>query len=222
MKPTARKPVSKNAQNLGGRRSRRMILVVVALATAAVIYPLLRDRPAAPVAAEAGGSPMDASPADAGSFRADEAAASQAPASAFKPPAAQDLEVRPLFDRTERLTSGKPVKVRFAARAKSTGSPASSADVAVSVIHPGSPEQRIPAHEVEEGVYEATFTPRGAGQYRVALTSGGAPIPGTPPVKLGVVGAAGGKDPTVTDITTSTDYDPRTSHTKATGRGRRR
>jgi len=114
------------------------------------------------------------------------------------------------------------MKVRFSARAKSTGSPASSADVAVSVIHPGSPEKRIAAYEVEEGVYEATFTPRGVGQYRVALTSGGAPIPGAPPVKLGVVGAVGTKDPAITDITASTSYDPRTSHTKATGRGRRR
>jgi hypothetical protein len=201
-----------------------MILVVVALATAAVIYPLLRDRPAAPVASEAAGSPIGASPADGGSLRADEAAPAppQAPASVFKAPAARDLEVRPLFDRTERLTSGKPTKLRFSARAKSTGSPASSADMAVSVIHPGSPDQRIAAYEVEEGVYEATFTPRGPGQYRVALTSGGAPVAGTPPVKLGVVGAVGASDPRVTDITGSTSYDPRTTRSKATGRGRRR
>jgi len=75
---------------------------------------------------------------------------------------------------------------------------------------------------VEEGVYEATFTPRGPGQYRVALTSGGAPIASAPPVKLGVVGAVGSSNPTVTDITSSSDYDPRTSKTKGTGRGRRR
>ena len=130
--------------------------------------------------------------------------------------------MRPLFDRTQRLTSGKPAKVRFSARARSTGSPASSADVAVSVVHPGSPEQRLAAYEVEEGVYEATFTPRGPGQYRVSLTSGGAPVGSTPPVRLGVVGAVGTSDPKITDITNTTTYDPRTSNTKGTGRGRRR
>jgi len=130
--------------------------------------------------------------------------------------------MRALFDHTQRLTSGKPAKVRFSARTKATGSPASNADVGVSVIHPGAPEQRLPAYEVEEGVYEATFTPRGPGQYRVALTSGGAPVGSAPPVKLGVVGAVGSSDPTVTDITSSTDYDPRLSTTKGTGRGRRR
>jgi len=224
MKPARRKPDSKNAQGLGGRHSRWLILVVVALATLAVIYPLLRDRPAAPAATETAVSPMGASEADGGSYRTDAApAAPQTKESAVKPPAARDLEVRPLFDRAERLTSGKPMKVRFAARARSNGSPASSADVVVSVIHPGSPEQRLAAHEVEEGVYEATFTPRGVGQYRVALTSSdGTPIPGTPPVKLGVVGAVGGKDPTVTDITSSTSYDPLTTRSKGTGRGRHR
>jgi hypothetical protein len=224
VKPAARKPVSKDAQSLGRRHSPRMILAVVALATFAVIFPLLRDRHGAPVAVEAAGSAPSVSQADGGSSGAEAApAAPQAHESLAKPPPAKDLEVRPLFDRTERLTSGKPMKVRFSARAKSTGSPASSADVAVSVIHPGSPEQRIAAYEVEEGVYEATFTPRGVGQYRVALTSSdGTPIPGTPPVKLGVVGAVGGKDPTVTDITSSTSYDPLTTRSKGTGRGRHR
>jgi len=222
VKPAAPKPVFREAP--GRRRSRRRILVVVGLATFAVIFPLLRDRQGAPATVDAASSPEAPSQADGGSSSNVEAvvAAPQAHASVATPPPAKDLEVRPLFDRTERLTSGKPTKVRFSARAKSTGSLASSADVAVSVIHPGSPEQRIPAYEVEEGVYEATFIPRGAGQYRVALTSGGAPIPGAPPVNMGVVGAAGSKDPAVTDITPTTSYDPLLTRSKGTGRGRRR
>jgi filamin/ABP280 repeat protein len=222
MKPVAGKGVSTQARNPGPRRSRRKIIVVVGLATLAVLYPLLRERSAAAPPDAQTDSQTDASHSDGGVDAAPRGPTPEAHGSAVKPPANQDLEVRPLFDRKERLTPGKPTKLRFSARAKSTGSPVSSADMAVSVIHPGSPNQRITAYEVEEGVYEATFTPRGPGQYRVALTSGGAPIAGPPPVKLGVVGAVGASDPKVTDITASTSYDPRTSRTKATGRGRRR
>jgi hypothetical protein len=132
-------------------------------------------------------------------------------------PAKKDLELRPMFDRKMRLESGKPAKLLFLARA--SGAPASSAEVSVSVFHPGEPEHRLPAHEVEEGVYEATFTPHGVGGYRVTLLSGGVPISSAPAVKLGVVGAVGAPDPAVTDITGSTSYDPRTTRT---GRGRRR
>jgi hypothetical protein len=222
MKPVARKGVSTQARNPGPRRSRRKIIVVVGLAALAVLYPLLRERPAAAPPDAQTDSQTDASHSDGGVDAAPRGPTPEMHGSAVKPPANQDLEVRPLFDRTERLTSGKPTKLRFSARAKATGSPASSADVAVSVIHPGRPEQRLAAYEVEEGVYEVTFTPRGPGQYRVALTSGGAPIASAPPVKLGVVGAVGSSNPTVTDITNSSDYDPRTSRTKGTGRGRRR
>jgi hypothetical protein len=219
MKPAAGKGVSAVARRSGARRSRRKIIVVVGLATLAVIYPLLPERSATPAPDDShiGGLQKDG-PAGATS----RAPAPESHGSAVRPPASRDLEVRPLFDRTERLVSGKPAKFRFSARAKATGSPASSAEVGVSVIHPGEPEHRLAAYEVEEGVYEATFTPRSPGQYRVMLTSGGAPIASAPPVKLGVVGAVGGSDPTITDITNSTDYDPRTSHTKGTGRGRRR
>jgi hypothetical protein len=219
MKPAAGKRLPAVARNPGTRRSRWKIFVVVGLATLAVIYPLLRERAATPAPDGQPDSQVGASQKDGS---APHGPAPETHGSVVRPPATRDLEVRPLFDRTERLTAGKPAKVRFSARAKATGSPASSADVAVSVIHPGTPEQRLPAYEVEEGVYEATFTPRGPGQYRVALTSGGAPIGSAPPVKLGVVGAVGSSDPTVTDITNSTDYDPRLSNTKGTGRGRRR
>jgi len=217
MKRPAPGKISAVPPNGGTRRSRRRIIVIVALATVAVIYPLLRDRPATPPDAQPD-SQAGAAQADGGSGTAPRAPETHG--SLARPPGIKDIEVRPLFDRTQRLTSGKPAKVRFSARARSTGSPASSVDVAVSVVHPGSPEQRLAAYEVEEGVYEATFTPRGPGQYRVSLTSGGAPV--TPPVRLGVVGAVGTSDPTVTDVTNTTSYDPRTSNTKGTGRGRRR
>jgi filamin/ABP280 repeat protein len=218
----ARKGISAVARNPRPRRSRRKIFVVVVLATLAVIYPLLRDHPATPTAEGESRSQAGASQLDGGAGASPRAPAGETHGNAARPPALRDFEVRPLFDRTERLKAGKPAKVRFSARAKATGAPASSADVAVSVIHPGAPEQRLPAYEVEEGVYEATFTPRSPGQYRVALTSNGAPVGSTPPVKLGVVGAVGSSDPTVTDITNSTEYDPRLSTTKGTGRGRRR
>jgi hypothetical protein len=199
-----------------------MIILVVGLATVAVIYPLLRERPATQSEAQRD-SQVGAAQADGGFGTASRAPAPpETHGSLAKPPAIHDLEVRPLFDRNERLKAGKATKLRFSARTRSTGSPASSADVAISVVHPGSPEQRLAAYEVEEGVYEATFTPRGPGQYRVALTSGGAPVGSTPPVKLGVVGAVGSSDPKVTDITNTTGYDPRLSTTKGTGRGRRR
>ena len=217
MKRPAPRKISAVAPNGSTRRSRRKIIIVVALATVAVIYPLLRDRPATPPDSQAG-----AAQADGGFGTGPRAPSPETHGSLAKPPGIKDIEVRPLFDRTQRLTSGKPAKVRFSARARSTGSPASSADVAVSVVHPGSPAQRLAAYEVEEGVYEATFTPRGPGQYRVSLTSGGAPVGSTPPVRLGVVGAVGANDPTVTDITNTTGYDPRTSNSKGTGRGRRR
>lgn len=151
-------------------------------------------------------------PAGPAAFRAREAAATKA----------RDLEVRPMFDRTTRLEAGKPAKIRFAARAARSASPASTPDLSVSVFHPGEPEHRLPAHEVEEGVYEATFTPHGVGGYRVTLLSGGIPISSVPPVRLGVVGAVGAPDPTVTDITDTTGYDPLTTRSKVTGRGRRR
>jgi hypothetical protein len=218
MNPAGLRRTSQVPPHSGARRSRRKILLVVGLATLAVIYPLLRERPAAAPDAQRDSQP-GALQTDGGAPRVP---ARETHGSLAKPPGLHDLEVRPLFDRTQRLTSGKPAKLRFSARAKSTGSPASSAEVAVSVIHPGSPEQRLAAYEVEEGVYQATFTPRGPGQYRIAFTSGGAPIASTPPVKLGVVGAVGSNDPTSTDITNSTIYDPRTSNTRGTGRGRRR
>jgi hypothetical protein len=102
-----------------------------------------------------------------------------------------DFQVRPLWDRTERFKPGKAAKIRFAAQKKSSGSPASVAGVSVAVIHAGQPMTQLPAEEVEPGVYEATFTPSGPGQYRFLLSSAGAPLPGVSPVLVGVVGAVG-------------------------------
>jgi hypothetical protein len=187
------------------------------LGASSLIVTLLATLGRAPVATS---SPGDRpSPADvpaAASQPASPGPAAQKQAAAAK----QDLEVRPMFDRRTRLESGKPAKLRFAVRA--SGAPAASADVSVSVFHPGEPEHRLPAYEVEEGVYEATFTPHGVGGYRVTLLSAGMPISSVPAVKLGVGGAVGAPDPTLTDITGSTSYDPLTTRSKGTGRGRRR
>ncbi|TMB35474.1 MAG: hypothetical protein E6J61_01155 [Deltaproteobacteria bacterium] len=144
MKRPAPRKISAVAPNGSTRRSRRKIIIVVALATVAVIYPLLRDRPATPPDSQAGAAQAD------GGF--------------------------------------------------GTG-------------------PRAPSPETHGSL---AFTPRGPGQYRVSLTSGGAPVGSTPPVRLGVVGAVGTSDPKITDITNTTTYDPRTSNTKGTGRGRRR
>ncbi|MFL5374275.1 MAG: hypothetical protein ACJ78T_09820 [Myxococcales bacterium] len=191
---------------------RRRALFV--LGASALIVTVLATVGRAPVATS---SPEDR-PSPAAMPAAPSQPASTGPAAEKQAaPAKKELELRPMFDRKMRLESGKPAKLLFVARA--SGAPASSAEVSISVFHPGEPEHRLPAHEIEEGVYEATFTPHGVGGYRVTLLSGGVPISSAPPVKLGVVGAVGAADPTVTDITGSTSYDPRTTRT---GRGRRR
>jgi hypothetical protein len=197
-------------------RSRR-ILVVLAAAAVATIFLTTRARPR-----ESQLPPPD--PRDDAQAIASPPAPS-APGAAAQAAAASstpDVDVQPLFDRKTRLEPGKAVKLRFAARAKSSGSPVSSADLSVSVRHRGEPERRLAAFEVEEGVYEATFLPHGPGEYRVALLAGAVPISSVPPVKLGLVGAVGADDPTPTDITASTNYDPHTTRSRGTGRGRRR
>jgi hypothetical protein len=193
---------------------RRTLFVLGASALIVTVLGTLGPAPVATSSPEERPSPADVAavasqPASAGPVAEKQAAAAK-----------KDLEVRPMFDRRTRLESGKPAKLRFVARA--AGAPASSAEISVSVFHPGEPEHRLPAHEVEEGVYEATFTPHGAGGYRVTLLSAGMPLSSVPALKLGVVGAVGAADPTVTDITGSTGYDPLTSRSKGTGRGRRR
>jgi hypothetical protein len=194
--------------------ARRTLFVLGASALIVTVLGTLGPAPVATSSPEdrpspAGVAAVASQPPSAGPVAEKQAAAAK-----------KDLEVRPMFDRRTRLESGKPAKLRFVARA--SGAPASSADVSVSVFHPGQPEHRLPAEEVEEGVYEATFTPHGVGGYRVTLLSGGMPIPAVPQVLLGVVGAVGAPDPTVTDITDSTGYDPLTTRSKGTGRGRRR
>jgi len=193
---------------------RRTLFVLGASALIVTLLATLGHTPVATSSPEEGPSPAEVPPAASQPASSGPAAEKQAAA------AKKDLEVRPMFDRRTRLESGKPAKLRFAAR--TSGAPASSAEVSVSVFHPGEPEHRLPAHEVEEGVYEATFTPHGVGGYRVTLLSGGMPISSVPQVLLGVVGAVGAPDPTLTDITGSTGYDPLTTRSKGTGRGRRR
>jgi hypothetical protein len=203
--------------------SSRKVLAGVGLAVLVAGYFLAGGHRASPGEIA---QPDRASPSGAAALDAPQTPGSAGPATfALRPATATNLEVRPLFDRTTRLAAGKPAKLRFSARTRATGSPASSADVSVSVLRPGHPEERLAAHEVEEGVYEASFTPGGPGQYRMVINAGGVPVASAPPVKVAVVGAVGADQPGVTgvtDISNSTDFDPLTTRSKGTGRGRRR
>jgi hypothetical protein len=128
-----------------------------------------------------------------------------------------ELEAEPLFDARERLEPGKAARLRFRARHGGSASPASGADLSVSLFHGRDPELRLAASEVGDGVYEVAFTPAGPGQYRLVVNAGGAPIGSPAPVKLGVVGAVGGGDEVVDD-SQLVDVDPFHSRSKGVGR----
>jgi hypothetical protein len=133
-----------------------------------------------------------------------------------EPNAVAHLTVEPLFDSAVRFKPGDSAKLRFGARDRASGGAATKAEISVSLFH-GREELRLPASEVEDGVYEVDFTPDAPGQYRLLVRSGGAPIASLAPVKLGVVGAAGAWDEDV-GASASLEADPRTSRSKGVGR----
>ena len=79
-------------------------------------------------------------------------------------------------------------------------------------------ELPLPVEEVEDGVFEVPFTPRGPGQFQIVLSMGGIPIGSG---KVGVAGVAGSPN-TPTDIANELSVDPREARVRTSGRGRRR
>jgi hypothetical protein len=136
-------------------------------------------------------------------------------------PAAPDVDVLPLFDTTTRFHPGESIKLKFRIRDRRSGSPASKAEVSVSLFHGRDPEVRLAANEVEDGVYEFAFTPEGPGQYRLVVSSGGVRMGSLAPVKLGVVGTVGATDGEL-DASDLLDVDPRRSRSKGLARRMRR
>jgi hypothetical protein len=217
--PVARKRLPPPRPGILVKRPSRVprALLIVAGVCVSILYFVIHEQPSAAASKDpqiAAGASVDASTGP------DMAAA--LPAREILPGMVKvsvpDLDVRPLFDRTERFKPGKAAKLRFAARRRATGSPASDADVSVSVIHAGSPVVRLPAYEVDEGVYETTFTPAGPGQYRLILSAGGIPLSSAPPVTNGAVGAVSAPEGTPggsgVNVLDSLAFDPVTFRTR--------
>jgi hypothetical protein len=131
---------------------------------------------------------------------------------------AANIEVQPLFEADMRVKLGETAKLKFAARDRTSRLPESGANVSASVFHGSGPALRLTVDEVDEGVYEVPFTPRGPGRFKVVLSLGGVPIGSE---KVGVVGAVGATDDRV-DIVNPLSVDPHQFHARTPGRGRLR
>jgi hypothetical protein len=127
-------------------------------------------------------------------------------------------EVRPLFDPNMRLHLGETTTLKFAANDRNSRLPSQALEVTASVFHGRDREQRLPVHEVEDGVYEVPFQPHGPGQFQVVLNVNGAPAASQ---KFGVIGAAGRAD-AVVDIVDPLSVDPRDFRARTGGKQRRR
>jgi hypothetical protein len=122
----------------------------------------------------------------------------------------------PLFAVGERLQLGEEAKLQFAARDRESGKPVSGVTVTASVSGPGGMKETLPAEEVEDGVFEVPFTPRGPGRFQIALAVDGTVVGSR---NVGVVGAAGGS--TRVDVGDPLSVDPRTRRSRSVGRVRR-
>ncbi len=127
-------------------------------------------------------------------------------------------EVRPLFDPNMRLHLGETAMLKFAANDRDSRLPARALEVTASVFHGRDREQRLPVHEVDDGVYEVPFQPHGPGQFQVVLNVNGVP---TGSQRVGVIGAAGRTDGVV-DIVDPLSVDPRDFRARTGGKQRRR
>jgi hypothetical protein len=104
--------------------------------------------------------------------------------------------ITPLFDRKARFKPGETVPLRFRALDGDSGSPVTSATISASISRtPGGEEIRLTAREVGGGIYEVPFTPGDAGQFQLAVTSGGGAAGPLASVSLQAGGAAGGAGP---------------------------
>jgi hypothetical protein len=126
--------------------------------------------------------------------------------------------VEPLFEADARLTLNETAKLKFAAHDRASGRPLSGATVTASVTQGKGPALPLSVEEVEDGVFEVPFTPRGPGQFQIALNVDGVPSGSR---KVGVVGAVGAADNRV-DIVDPLSVDPRSPRSRTSGRSRRR
>jgi hypothetical protein len=125
-------------------------------------------------------------------------------------------EIRPLFDPNMRLHLGETAMLKFAANDRDSRLPAQALAVTASVFHGRDREQRLPVHEVEDGVYEVPFQPHGPGHFQVVLNVNGVPAGSQ---SLGVIGAAGRTDGVV-DIVDPLSVDPRDFRARTGGKQR--
>jgi hypothetical protein len=126
--------------------------------------------------------------------------------------------VEPLFEVDARLTLNETTKLKFAAHDRASGRPVSGATVTASVTQGKGPALPLNVEEVEDGVFEVPFTPRGPGQFNIALNVDGVQAGSR---KVGVVGAVGAADNRV-DVVDPLTVDPRSPRSRTSGRSRRR
>jgi hypothetical protein len=128
------------------------------------------------------------------------------------------MVVQPLFEAGTRVKINETAKLQFAVHDRATGRPESDANLSATVFHGNDPQLRLPVEEVDQGVYEVPFIPRGPGQFNVVLSKDGVPIGSQ---RVGVVGVAGAPNSKV-DIIDPLSVDPRQYRARTAGRGRRR
>jgi YtkA-like len=136
----------------------------------------------------------------------------------FKAPELPETIAEPLFEAGERLKLGEEAKLQFAAHDRASGKPISGATVTASITGPGGAKATLPAEEVEDGVFEVPFTPRGPGRFQIALNVDGVQVGSR---NVGVVGAVGSHSQEV-DVGEPLSVDPRSRRARTGGGFRRR
>jgi hypothetical protein len=98
----------------------------------------------------------------------------------------------PLFDAYTMFKARKRVQLRFRAREALSGIPIRSRDISFSLRHGSNGVARkLGMKAVKKGIFEVPFTPRGTGDYWIAVSIRGATRESVPAVHLCVVGLAG-------------------------------
>jgi hypothetical protein len=195
---------------------RAAFLVVLGLLCVVAVYFLRSDRPTEDPASLAGVAAVPAQPPEYPRVVIEDKGRLEIvrPVQQPLPPTV----VEPLFEVDARLTLNETTKLKFAAHDRASGRPLSGATVTASVIQGKGPALPLSVEEVEDGVFEVPFTPRGPGQFQIALNVDGVPSGSR---KVGVVGAVGATDGKV-DIVDPLSVDPRDPRARTSGRSRRR
>jgi putative ubiquitin-RnfH superfamily antitoxin RatB of RatAB toxin-antitoxin module len=195
---------------------RAAFLVVLGLLCLVAVYFLRHDRPAEDATNLAGVAAVPGQPAEYPRTVIEDKGRLEIvrPVQQPLPPTV----VEPLFEADARLTLNETAKLKFAAHDRASGRPLSGATVTASVTQGKGPALPLSVEEVEDGVFEVPFTPRGPGQFQIALNVDGVPSGSR---KVGVVGAVGAADNRV-DIVDPLSVDPRSPRSRTSGRSRRR